>query len=58
MLEKRKKEDSKRRGGGRMNYERGDGDNEADQSRLRAQAIRIKLAGPWQRLGQTVGPAR
>lgn len=41
-----------------MNYERRDGDNEADQSRLRAQAIRIKLAGPWQRLGQTVGPAR
>lgn len=29
--------------------------NEADQSQPRLWPIRIKLAGPWQRLGHTVG---
>lgn len=30
-------------------------DNEADRSQTRLWPIRIKLAGPWQRLGRTVG---
>lgn len=32
-----------------------DEDNEADRSQPRLWPIRIKLAGPWQRLGRTVG---
>lgn len=32
-----------------------DGDNDADRSQPRLRPIRIKLAGPWQRLGRTVG---
>lgn len=32
-----------------------DGDNEADRSQARLWPIRIKLAGPWKRLGRTVG---
>lgn len=32
-----------------------DVDNEADRSRTRLGPIRIKLAGPWKRLGRTVG---
>lgn len=32
-----------------------DVDNEADQSQPSLWPIRIKLGGPWQRLGRTVG---
>lgn len=32
-----------------------DVDNEADRSQPSLWPIRIKLAGPWQRLGHTVG---
>lgn len=32
-----------------------DKDNQADWSQPRLWPIRIKLAGPWQRLGRTVG---
>lgn len=30
-------------------------DNEPDRSQARLRPIRIKLAGPWKRLGRTVG---
>lgn len=46
-------------GGGRMECGNRDGlidgDNEADRSQARVWPIRIKLAGPWKRLGHTVG---
>lgn len=32
-----------------------DEDNEADESQPRQWPIRIQFAGPWQRLGHTVG---
>lgn len=32
-----------------------DVDSEADRSQARLWPIRIKLAGPWKRLGHTVG---
>lgn len=43
------------RGAKRTEDGRIDEDNEAEQSRPSLWPIRIKLAGPWQRLGRTVG---
>ncbi len=43
-------EEQQRGGDGRM-----DEDNEADRSQPSLWPIRIELAGPWQRLGRTVG---
>ena len=53
--EREREEEQRGRGVEQRQDGRTDEDNEADRSQPRLRPIRIKLAGPWQRLGRTVG---